>query len=318
MPTAIDTALDAMTIATMLLNLGFALLVGALLTCWQLGTLVSDWSRQRHRQLRWLMFCSGAAVLLAMVAVLMLEAAIMTEASIGDAVVALPSILQTSYFGHAWLAGAGCIVLVLVLLQSRATTTWQRDGVSTAVSAVLLITFAVSRSLVSHAVVAGAVSWQVAIDTAHLVLISVWLGEVVIAAVIMLRQSCGPAADDRRDCRRYIGQLSASATAALFGIVVTGAINSWRGLGTPHDLIDSVWGLILLAKMAGVAIAVALGAINRWSAMPDLLLHLQSTSQASVPVQRRFALALQIESVVLMVVLFAAAMLSGSAPPASL
>jgi putative copper resistance protein D len=185
-------------------------------------------------------------------------------------------------------------------------------------SALALAGFAVSRSLVSHAIVAGTVSWPMAIETAHLLLISVWLGEVVIAGMIMLRASCGPDSDDRRDCSVYIAQLSTSATVALIGIVITGALNGWRGLGGLQLVVDNAWGVILLVKLSGVAIAVALGALNRWQAMPDLLLHLQSSSLASVPAQRRFALVLQVESVVLMAVLFAAALLSSSAPPASL
>ena len=85
-----------------------------------------------------------------------------------------------------------------------------------------------------------------------------------------------------------------------------------------QHLLDNPWSLILLAKVAGVVIAIFLGAINRFRVMPDLLLHLQSSSLASVPTQRRFALVLHIESMVLMAVLLAAAILSSSAPPATL
>lgn len=74
--------------------------------------------------------------------------------------------------------------------------------------------------------------------------------------------------------------------------------------------------------MAGVAVAVLLGAINRWVAMPGLLQYLHSVSTASIRSQRRFASVLQIESVVLITVLFAAALLtnsvSSSTPPAPL
>ncbi len=313
MQQVIDSGINAMTPATVLLNLGFALLVGAVLTSWQTGAQASDWSRRRHRQLRGLIFFSIAVMLAAMAAVLLVETATMAEVPLHEALTSVWPVLSSTHFGKAWVAGIGCIMLML-MLQVRGSVSPLRY----LASAVALAGFAVSRSLVSHAIVAGAVSWPVAIETAHLLLISVWLGEVVIAGMIMLRASCGPNSDDRRDCSVYIAQLSASATVALIGIVITGALNSWRGLGNLQHVVDNAWGVILLVKLTGVAIAVALGALNRWQVMPDLLLHLQLSSLASVPAQRRFALVLQVESVVLMAVLFAAALLSSSAPPATL
>lgn len=86
------------------------------------------------------------------------------------------------------MAATGCMAL-LVLLQLRGTVSarW------TLASATILVGFALSRSLVSHAVSAGMVSWPVAIETAHLLLISAWLGEVLIAGLIMLRAPCSVA-----------------------------------------------------------------------------------------------------------------------------
>ena len=68
--------------------------------------------------------------------------------------------------------------------------------------------------------------------------------------------------------------------------------------------------------IAGVVVAVLLGAVNRWLVMSKFLRHLQSRSLEAVAAQRLFALVLQMESIVLMAVLFAAAVLSQSAPPA--
>jgi putative copper resistance protein D len=309
----IESGINAMMLATALLNLGFALLLGAVLTSWQTGVHTSAWSRQRHRQLRGLIFFSIAVMLAAMVAVLLVEAATMAEVPLQESAQSVWPVLSSTHFGRAWIAGVGCIVLVLLLQLQGAVSPHRYLA-----SALAIGGFAVSRSAVSHAIVAGAASWPVAVETAHLLLISVWLGEVVIAGLFMLRVPCGPNSDDRRDCGSYVAQLSTSATAALIGIVITGALNSWRGLGDLQHLLDNAWGVILLVKLTGVAIAVALGALNRWQAMPALLLDLQSSSLVSVPAQRRFALVLQVESVVLMAVLLAAAILSSTTPPVTL
>ena len=311
MQTVIDTAISAMTWATVMLNLGFALLVGALLTRWQTTKATSDWSRLRHRSLRRTIFFSIGTMLAAMIAVLIAETATMADVPLRETLPAIPSVLLSTHFGQAWIAGAGFIVLV-ALSQLMGTITPLRY----LIGAIGLIGFATTRSLVSHAVAAGAVSWPVAIETTHLLLISVWLGEVIVAGMIMLSAACGPHRDDRRDCSRYLAQLSTSATFALIGIVATGVINAWRGLGSPVHLLDDMWGMILLTKLIGVVVAVLLGALNRWRIMPKLLLHLQSSSLVAVSDQRRFVSVLRIEMIVLMAVLFAAAVLSQSAPPA--
>ena len=322
MTASTDIAIEAMAIATLLLNFGFAALVGAVLTRWHISastattTSASTWSRSRDRRLRQLIFVSSAGVLTMLLVVLVLETATMAEVHWHEVSSSIADVLTSTHFGHMWLASVG-IVAFNTLLHLPAQASRRRA----VLSMIVLAIFAISRSLVSHAVAAGAFSWQVGIDAAHLLLVSVWLGEVLIAGVIMLRTPCGPALDDRRECGGYVMQLSTSATIALAVIVVTGLINSWRGMGSAGNLsvlTNSAWGWILLFKVGGVAIAAMLGALNRWGAMPNFLLHLRSSSLASVPAQRRFALTLQIESVILTAVLLAAAMLSSSAPPASL
>lgn len=314
-----DIGLDAMTVATLLLNFSLAALVGAVLTEWHIGSTDSAWSLWRHRrqqQLRRLIFISSAGVVTMMIVLLVIETAMMAELRWYEVFSSVPEVLTSTHFGRTWIAGMCLIVLNLLLQLPVLASRWR-----TMLCMMLLTGFILSRSLVSHAVAAGAISWQVAIDTSHLLLVSVWLGEVLVAAFVMLRIACGPSPDDRRDCARYVAQLSTSATIALVGILVTGIINSWRGIGSAaglQHLADTAWGWILLFKISGVAVAAVFGALNRWGALPDLLLHLRSSSLASVPAQRRFALTLQVETIVLTAVLMAAAMLTNSAPPAPL
>ena len=315
MPAQFDTSLDAMTVATLLLNFALAALVGAVLTSWHIGSANRAWSlwrHQRQKQLRQLISVSSVGVITMMIVLLVFETATMAELRWYEVFSSIPAVLTSTHFGRTWIAGM-CLIVLNLLLNLRVASHRR-----TVLGMLLLTGFAISRSLVSHAVSAGAFSWQVAIDASHLLLVSVWLGEVLIAGFVMLRIACGPSPDDRRDCARYVGQLSTSATIALAGLLVTGMINSWRGIGSVaglQHLTDHAWGWILLFKISGVAVAAVFGALNRWGALPDLLLHLRSSSLASVPAQRRFALTLQVETVVLTAVLMAAAMLTNSAPP---
>jgi putative copper resistance protein D len=299
----------AMTTVVALLNLGFAVLVGAVLTDWQLQSQTAEWARRRRAPLRAIRLCASLWLGLMLVAVLALEAATMAEVPLAEIGPSLGPLLTGTHFGHVWLGSIGIIAIVLALQCVREVST-----LVALLCAAALIAFAVTRSLVSHAVVAGNVSWPVAVETLHLLLISVWLGEVVLSGLYMLRQASGIQVQDRNACRRYIDGLSTTATIALAGIVATGLINTWRGLGSPSHFLDNQWSLILIAKLALVATAAGLGAFNRWIVMPGLLSGLKvgiNTDQQ----QKRFVRVLQVEVVVLGFVLIAAALLSASSPP---
>jgi putative copper resistance protein D len=114
----------------------------------------------------------------------------------------------------------------------------------------------------------------------------------------------------------YVQSLSDTATLALVILFVTGAYNGWRGVNSPTELVGSVYGQVLLLKLALVFVAAALGGHNRFFEMPRLLASLRNASSTSPrkPL-KRFAAVLHIESVVLAGVLVAAAVLVSSPLP---
>ena len=302
----------AMITAIALLNLGLAVLVGAVLVEWQLWGQVSNWAKQRRTPLRWIRLGAALWVALILVVVLALEVATMAEVSLADILPALGPILVDTQFGRVWLSSF-CVVMLLLWLQSV-------RGISTAIvllCGILLITFAVSRGQVSHAVIAGFASWSVAVEALHLLLMSVWVGAVVLSGLHTLRQPCGQQSDDRDTCARYINALLSSATLAIVGIVLTGLFNTWRSLGTVNHIVDSPWGLILLGKLILVVVAAGLGAYNRWAVMPSLLAGLKLGIDTA-GLQKRFVRVLQVEASVLTGVVVTAAFLSATATPISI
>lgn len=94
-----------------------------------------------------------------------------------------------------------------------------------------------------------------AADWIHLVLISLWIGEVFVAGLVTLREAAGSGQDGRLDRARYIEALSHSATIALVGIFVTGLISAWRGLGGVENVTGNPYATALLIKLALVATA---------------------------------------------------------------
>ena len=177
--------------------------------------------------------------------------------------------------------------------------------------------FLYTRSMVSHASANGDLSALMAADWLHLICICVWVGEVFVAAFIMLASPAGARTDDRDACRRYVESLSTSATFALAGIFATGLFNAWHNLDEPGALTGTPYGATLLVKVSLVMLAVMLGGFNRFMVMPPLTAALRSGDPAASVFARRFSMILRIEAGVLLGVLILAANLSSTSPPSA-
>lgn len=305
--------LQAQRTAVVVLNLAVAVLVGAGAAHLWLRTAASPWAGAMLPRLRGATRLGVAVAMTAYVAVLWLEAASMAEVPLAGAWPAVVSVLGATHYGSAWLAGAAALVVVgltSVTLPARRATA----GVD-AVRLLALGLFLYSRSMVSHAGAAGGFTWAVAIDWVHLVLVSAWVGEVIVAGLLLLDRAPADGSASRADCARYIERLSQSATIALAGIVVTGAFGVWRGLGTLDNVFGNPYGTTLLVKIALVLGAAALGATNRFVVMPGLLAGLRDPQAADARPGRRFAAILKVEALVLVAALVAAAFLSSTPPP---
>jgi putative copper resistance protein D len=301
MALALQSAQDAVT-AT--LNLGVALAAGAALSAGWLAGQPSAWAASRMLRLR-AAALGGAIVAIAASAVLLwLEAAAMAEVPLANAGPAVVSVLSATHYGLAWMIGIAALTaaaLAAALFAKR---------LARAILMLALAVFLYTRSMVSHAAGDGDLSWAMASDWLHLVLISLWVGAVLVAGWISL-----PQPDGGRDRARYIESLSASATLALAGIVATGLFAAWRNVGSIDRLSGNPYGDTLLLKLALVALAAALGALNRFVFMPPLLAGLNDGKPAPCVPARCFLLILRVEGLALAGVLLLAAMLGASAPP---
>jgi copper resistance protein D len=297
---------------TLLLNIALACLVAAVASAmghWQV------WGAQGPAA-GWGQRAQVAGAVLALVGHALLlwwQAAAMAELPLADAWAALGPVLLGTHYGRAWWVGAAALACLLALglgagaaARSRAAALWTALGVAV---------FAASRSAVGHAS-GGEFGLYALVDWAHLLLVSLWVGEVWLALVWMTRQRPGDPHLDPGQAARCVVSLSTTATWALAGVGITAALLSWNGLGAqPQALVSSAYGWVLLAKLGLVAAAVGLGAYNRWVHMPALLAGLAATpSQARAP-WARFAAVLRVEAVLLLAVLLAAAVLATRAPP---
>jgi putative copper resistance protein D len=222
--------------------------------------------------------------------------------------------LGATHLGHAWAIG----MAALALAAAGALMRGGRDAAAAALTPAGLTVFWYTRSMVSHAASQGDFSLPLLADWLHLGLISLWVGEVLLAGGLLLRPGADTAAADRRARAACVASLSSSATLALAGIFATGLYACWRNLGGIGNLLGNPYGNTLAAKLLLVGAAALLGGFNRFVVMPPWLAR-ESAGEAAPPLlPRRFRQVLWIEAVLLLAAVAAAAWLAATSPPGEL
>jgi putative copper resistance protein D len=296
---------------TALLNLAVAVLTGATFCRLWLGRDVSNWADARREPVRKLAIVSASVAVVVNVVLLWLESAAMAEVPVTEAAGATWSMLTATHLGLAWwigMAGLLCCAVLTCIQGARG------PGPATLSMAALAV-FWYSRSMVSHAAGAGDFSLPLLAEWLHLGLISLWVGEVMVAGVIMLRDTGDMSAADRRARAAWISSLSSSATFALTGIFITGLYAAWRNLDGLDHLVGNPYGATLVAKLVFVGVAAMLGGFNRFFVMPPWLARESAGHSSADEFPRRFTRVLWIEALVLLVAVVLAAWLASTSPP---
>jgi len=233
---------------------------------------------------------------------LVYEAATMSGAGLGGAFAAIPVVLMQTHAGFAWsVAFAGAVVLAIVALAKP-------DGpVAHAVLWLAVIVVAAGKAALGHAADTGALSAAVGVQTLHLLATAVW-GGLVLAGGLAVLPALGSSV--ARGALIRIGQqLSRTSIIAVVFLLATGVLNALRGLGGSLAPLDgSTWGRVLLLKLLLVALALVLGGLNRFSALPRL------RRTASTEDAHTFRNILHLEGMTMIGVFVAAAVLSFSVP----
>jgi len=306
--------LDLQTVqhlVTALLNLAVAVLAGASLSRLWLGRETSSWSEARRQPVRRAALVGAVAALAANLVLLWLESAAMAEVPVTEAAGATWSMLTSTHLGLAWSIG----MVGLAFAAAGAFMRGDRRAAPPLLTVASLAVFWYTRGMVSHAASDGDFSLRLLADWLHLGLISVWVGEVILAGVITLRASGDLAATDRRARAAYVESLSSSATFALTGIFVTGIYAVWRTLSGWENLVGNPYGNTLVAKVLFVGVAAVLGGFNRFFVMPPWLTRESAGNAAPAFLPARFRLILWIEALVLLAVVVLAAWLASTSPP---
>ena len=301
---------------TVAIHLALALVLGCMASDLWLSPSASAWGdgmARRAGRIRRLGFLLGVVAILGL---WWLQATSMGEVADLAVGAAAWTLLKDTHLGHAAVSG-------FVGWSLAAVAVWPADRVGAqtrhwfrrlAASAGLAL-FVWSRSVVSHAGSQGDWSRYVLVDWVHLVLVSLWVGIVLVAAATKLPAAVSRKADGIA-AAQWIASLSTTATVALVGIVLTGAFKTWVSVPAVVGLWASDYGVLLSIKLGLVLVAVALGGYNRFWVLPFLFLDLKSAQgHAAGRWRRHLVWAFRLEAAVLVLVLITAAVLSGTESP---
>ena len=175
----------------------------------------------------------------------------------------------------------------------------RREGI-----AFLGLAAGLTATLVSHAAASGDLG-SVAVDYLHVIAISIWSGGVVAFSYVAMPSAANA---DPRQLGATIWRFSLTALVAVAVIISTGTWAAFDRLVLIEDLVETPYGIALLAKIVLLGGLLALGALNLLVWGPRMRRGLTSSAQ--------FWRGVIGETALFAGVLVAAAFLTSFAPPA--
>jgi len=180
------------------------------------------------------------------------------------------AVLDQTSFGHVWTGrSAICAALVvMLLLQHRA-----RDEPTSLILApgtwLLAAALLATLAWTGHAAAEQGVDRivHVSADAAHLLAAGAWLGALPPLVVALAR--AGRANGGTLDVTAHIvRRFSALGMASVGTLLLTGVVNAWYTVGSVPALLGTVYGHMLLLKLALFGAMLSLAAVNRMRLTP--------------------------------------------------
>ncbi len=201
---------------------------------------------------------------------------------------AITDALSTNFGVAAGLRLLGGLVVVLALFRAVANPPRMRTVVTALIGGALVIA---SFAYDGHTVTEGPRWLHSIASVSHVSAAAIWSGGVVLLADLLWRRHRRGA-----DIFRPLMRFSRMAATALVLAGAAGTVMAILVLNRFADLWSTPWGRLLLAKIALVAVAAAIGGHNRWVLIPAV------EQNESATVNRRLRRAASIEAIALVCV----------------
>jgi copper resistance protein D len=247
------------------------------------GPSESDELGEIERRLFHLAFWSLIAALLSALLWFWLEVASMSELSFKDALstTGWGTVFVQTQFGRVWQLRLALIAADFTLVSLGLAQVKVRRAMLVVlwlVSVILLVSLA----LISHAAAATMHPFGLSGDMLHLCAAGLWIGGLVPLVIFLAGTQASFSLGET--VVRVVRRFSTLSLCCVSLILVSGISNSSLLVGSIHALFTTLYGQLLLFKLALFAIVVGFGARNRFlvkaklrkaAADPDLLAQLR-------------------------------------------
>jgi putative copper resistance protein D len=277
----------------------FALLVGCLLAAHWLDAAALKHSSRMLRRL--CLACVAAMILNHLVRPWFAGASMSGSSSFAGNLALIPDILSSTHLGKLWYINSAVLVALLAatLLAARETrpvVAWP--------FVVCLFLIAGTKASSGHAGNGGDFTLDEFSMFVHVLGTAVWAGTVVASGLLVIPHLAE--FPDPKALWSYGNLLSRTVTWALLAIFVSAVYTSDRELnGALSGLWRSVWGKILMTKIAFVSLALVLGACTRFQCVQR-----SATSRRAALMVRL----MRVEALVMIVVLALSGTLANTPP----
>jgi len=164
----------------------------------------------------------------------------------------------------------------------------------------------------------GSAGWvHLGADIVHLWAAGVWLGALMAMSLLLFAPSVHQTSDQASISYRALRGFAPIGSAAVAALIASGLVNSWMLVGPANlgGLFTTLYGQVLLAKLALFGLMLVLAGANRFYLTPALAAGIENSDTSTALRSLRRSLAL--ESACALVVLGLVAWLGLLAPPTS-
>lgn len=179
-------------------------------------------------------------------------------------------VLTQTHFGEAWLIRLALVVILAGCLVVRRFT---RTQVPAVIGALIAAAFVASLAWAGHGAAAEQIPFDaihLPADILHLLATGAWLGALFPLSLLLAeaRRDGSPAAVTVAQTATL--RFSALGLTSVGTLLVTGIVNTWFLAGTIPALIGTLYGQLVLVKVALFAAMIAVASRNRRQFIPRL------------------------------------------------
>lgn len=217
----------------------------------------------------WRLFGLALAIILAGSAVdLLIRTAGMSGQPISAVFPFLSTVLFKTHYGRVWIVRIAAVLLLSFLVWAGLRHRDSRIFLSSLLCIAVFI--ASTRSATGHAADAGDFSMAEIMDWLHIVAACVWGGGLFVLSVVILPDIIRPDNIPAPLLASIAGRFSRMAGAAVGILALSALYSAWLHVGSLKGLWLTPYGEIVIVKIVLFFFLINLGAFNRYVSVPLL------------------------------------------------